>query len=85
MARVTGIGGFVFRARDPEALNRWYGEQLGVVILDSHGYEDRAGSRTEEHAVRSAPGDPFEPLGYERCEPASEVRPSSTRARSRFQ
>ena len=40
MARVTGIGGFFFRARDPEALNRWYGEQLGVVMLDSHDYDD---------------------------------------------
>jgi glyoxylase I family protein len=27
---VTGIGGFFFRARDPEALARWYHEQLGV-------------------------------------------------------
>jgi predicted enzyme related to lactoylglutathione lyase len=40
MARVTGIGGFFFRAHDPEALNRWYGEQLGVVMLDSRTYED---------------------------------------------
>jgi glyoxylase I family protein len=28
---VTRIGGFFFRARDPEALNRWYAEHLGVV------------------------------------------------------
>jgi predicted enzyme related to lactoylglutathione lyase len=28
--RVDGIGGFFFRARDPEALARWYLEQLGV-------------------------------------------------------
>jgi hypothetical protein len=27
---VTGIGGFFFRARDPEALARWYHEQLGI-------------------------------------------------------
>ncbi len=40
MARVTGIGGFFFRALDPDALNRWYGEHLGVVPLDSHRYED---------------------------------------------
>ena len=32
MARVTGIGGFFFRALDPEALNRWYAELLDVVI-----------------------------------------------------
>ena len=40
MARVTGIGGFFFRAQDPEALERWYGTHLGVVKLDSHAYED---------------------------------------------
>jgi glyoxylase I family protein len=28
--RVTGIGGFFFRARDPEALKVWYAERLGV-------------------------------------------------------
>ena len=27
---VTGIGGFFFRARDPEALAAWYLEHLGV-------------------------------------------------------
>ena len=30
MERVTGIGGFFFRARDPEALAIWYEERLGV-------------------------------------------------------
>jgi predicted enzyme related to lactoylglutathione lyase len=28
--QVTGIGGFFFRARDPEAMARWYEERLGV-------------------------------------------------------
>jgi glyoxylase I family protein len=28
--RVTGIGGVFFRARDPEALKRWYEDYLGV-------------------------------------------------------
>ena len=40
MAAVTGIGGFFFRARDPDALNRWYAEHFGVVVLESRGYED---------------------------------------------
>ena len=39
-ARVTGIGGFFFRARDPDALNRWYGEHFGVIMLDSKSYAD---------------------------------------------
>jgi glyoxylase I family protein len=30
MQRVTGIGGLFFRARGPEALARWYEENLGV-------------------------------------------------------
>ena len=30
MERVTGIGGFFFRARDPEALAVWYEQRLGV-------------------------------------------------------
>ncbi len=34
--RVTGIGGVFFRARDPEALQRWYVEHLGVPLLDDH-------------------------------------------------
>lgn len=32
MAGVTGIGGLFFRARDPEALGRWYAEHLGLPI-----------------------------------------------------
>jgi predicted enzyme related to lactoylglutathione lyase len=27
---VTGLGGIFFRARDPEALGRWYADNLGV-------------------------------------------------------
>lgn len=30
MAHVKGIGGLFFRARDPDALGRWYRERLGV-------------------------------------------------------
>lgn len=30
MASVTGIGGFMFRARDPEALSTWYARHLGI-------------------------------------------------------
>lgn len=31
MTYVTGFGGFFFRAEDPEALTRWYDENLGVT------------------------------------------------------
>ncbi|HTV70294.1 MAG TPA: VOC family protein [Rhizobiaceae bacterium] len=30
MAKVKGIGGFFFRARDPEKLAAWYQEHLGI-------------------------------------------------------
>lgn len=30
MQRVAGIGGLFFRARDPEAVQRWYTDVLGV-------------------------------------------------------
>lgn len=32
MERVTGIGGFFFRAADPDALGRWYDQHLGVPM-----------------------------------------------------
>jgi predicted enzyme related to lactoylglutathione lyase len=32
MARVTGIGGIFFKARDPEALKAWYKQHLGLDI-----------------------------------------------------
>lgn len=30
MERITGIGGFFFRSRDPAGLRRWYEEALGL-------------------------------------------------------
>ena len=30
MQKVTGIGGFFFRAEDPKALAEWYHEHLGI-------------------------------------------------------
>jgi len=33
MERVTGIGGMFFRAKDPDALSRWYAEHLGVTPI----------------------------------------------------
>ncbi len=39
-ARVTGIGGFFFRSRDPDALAQWYQDRLGVTTVPkSYGEE----------------------------------------------
>jgi catechol 2,3-dioxygenase-like lactoylglutathione lyase family enzyme len=35
MEKVTGIGGFFFRARDPEALSIWYRDHLGIAPVPS--------------------------------------------------
>ncbi|MCG7508425.1 VOC family protein [Mesorhizobium retamae] len=40
---VTGIGGFFFRARDPETLRAWYLEHLGVGSQPFGMWETRAG------------------------------------------
>ena len=37
MARVTGIGGIFFKARDPKTLAAWYATHLGVKIEDWGG------------------------------------------------
>ena len=40
MERVTGIGGFFFRAQDPDGLARWYFERLGITpVPDSYDEE----------------------------------------------
>ena len=38
--RVLGIGGLFFRARDPDGLNAWYREELGVGAGCASGEED---------------------------------------------
>ena len=43
MARVTGIGGIFFRARDPEALNHWYRSHLGITQPDTAVWMQEAG------------------------------------------
>jgi len=39
MGKVVGIGGLLFRARDPAALGRWYQERLGVTVTPA-SYEE---------------------------------------------
>ena len=49
MARVTGIGGVFFKARDPEALRAWYQRHLGFDIQPWGGLSfpcDRPGGVT---------------------------------------
>jgi len=47
MHKVTGIGGFFFRARDSDALDRWYSENLGIdpvpTTYDAEVWRQEAG------------------------------------------
>lgn len=47
METVTGIGGFFFRSKDPEALNAWYEQHLGVLAVpktyDAEAWGQQAG------------------------------------------
>jgi predicted enzyme related to lactoylglutathione lyase len=40
---VTGIGGLFFRAKDPDALQHWYREHLGVVIDERTPWNQESG------------------------------------------
>lgn len=52
MARVTGIGGIFFKARDAEALRAWYHSHLGLEIQEWGGVTFRtAESGREREAV----------------------------------
>lgn len=48
MARVTGIGGFFFRARDTEMLAQWYERHLGIKQVpkdyDTPAWRQEAGT-----------------------------------------
>lgn len=39
MHKVTGLGGFFFRSRDPQALAAWYHTHLGIADMVSLGTE----------------------------------------------
>lgn len=43
MTRVTGIGGFFFRARDPAALTAWYEKHLGIDDMVKAVWQQQAG------------------------------------------
>jgi glyoxylase I family protein len=48
MEKVTGIGGFFFRAKDPKTLALWYEQHLGVLPIptsyEKPGWQQEAGS-----------------------------------------
>jgi predicted enzyme related to lactoylglutathione lyase len=48
--RVTGIGGFFFRARDPDALAIWYQERLGVDTVP-RSYDEECWRQQEGDTV----------------------------------
>ena len=54
VSRVTGIGGFLFRAREPDTLNQWYGDHLGVIMLGSQTYDDPGWFQDRGECVFSA-------------------------------
>jgi predicted enzyme related to lactoylglutathione lyase len=37
MAKITGLGGIFFKARDPKALSAWYRDVLGLAVEDWGG------------------------------------------------
>ena len=39
MEKVTGIGGFFFRAKDPKALGLWYQQHLGISLIPTSAEE----------------------------------------------
>jgi predicted enzyme related to lactoylglutathione lyase len=51
--RVTGIGGFFFRAKDPDAVAVWYQERLGVTTVP-RSYDDEVW-RQKKGATAFAP------------------------------
>ena len=79
MARVTGIGGFFLRAREPEALNAWSTDSAGPT----RAVDLQPGARGAAPRGRGAPPDRGAPVGVsglgERRVPAR--NPSGSAAR----
>ena len=63
MERATGIGGVFFRARDPDALRRWYAEHLGIDVQDYGGASFEGGPTV--WSIFAAETDYFGPSGQQ--------------------
>jgi predicted enzyme related to lactoylglutathione lyase len=53
MEKVVGIGGVFFKARDPQALARWYATHLGVPVEPDQTYGALASTGPGEQTVWS--------------------------------
>jgi glyoxylase I family protein len=62
MERVTGIGGFFFRAKDPKKLSDWYEKHLGISRVPKT-YEEGSWWQNEGPTVIDAFDDQNEFLG----------------------
>jgi glyoxylase I family protein len=60
--RVAGIGGFFFRARDPEGLARWYEERLGISRVPS-SYDEEPWRQQEGYTAFAPFPDDSEMIG----------------------
>jgi hypothetical protein len=78
MEKVTGIGGFFFRAKDPKSLGLWYQQHLGISVIPTPpgGTRVAAGGRTNR--LRPLPRD--EQL-FRRCQQGLDAELSSARSR----
>jgi hypothetical protein len=54
MEKVTGIGGFFFRAKDPKALALWYQQHLGILTVPT-----KDGETSWQQEARSTAFAPF--------------------------
>jgi len=45
LAKVLGVGGVFFRAKDPQALAAWYGKHLGMELDDDTKYFEPSDQR----------------------------------------
>jgi glyoxylase I family protein len=56
MHKVSGIGGFFFRAKDSDALTRWYRDNLGIDPVPMAAGEQSWRQEAGETAFTSMPG-----------------------------